>query len=80
MINGLEFNSTNNELNPSDRKDRKIGCIIPTKANDLLYHVDNFHFTIAFFAIMGGPCGSISQHDYIGTIRKSTQVLACELG
>ena len=49
MINGLEFNSANNELNPSDRKEGKIGYIIPSDIDDLLHHVDNFYFMIAFF-------------------------------
>ena len=30
--------------------------------------------------LMGGPSGSISKHVNPGTIRKNTQVLACELG
>ena len=49
MINGLEFYSTNNELNYSDGKDRKMGNIIPTEVDDLLYYIDNFYFTITFF-------------------------------
>ena len=49
MINGLEFNSTNNKLNPSDGKDRKMGYIIPTEVDDLSHYVNIFRFTIAFF-------------------------------
>ena len=50
MINRLEFNLINNELNPSNGKDRKMGYIISSEADDLLYYIDNFYFIVAFFA------------------------------
>jgi len=39
----------NNKLNLSDRKDGKMGYIIPSEADDLLHYVNNFCFTVTFF-------------------------------
>ena len=50
MIKGLEFNSANDKLNPSNRKDGKIGYIIPLEADDLLNYINNFQFIVTFFA------------------------------
>ena len=50
IINGMEFSSSSNELSLSDSKNGKLGFIVPTNADQLLHHVDNFCFNTAFLA------------------------------
>ena len=48
-INGHEITSSTNDLTKADSKDGKYGFVIPTDADQFLYHIKNFYFTIATF-------------------------------